>query len=158
MAFQKPKSPTPTSSRQKEEVEEDEPSPGKVQMEEDLDIQLPRVAKNTDPGIQSESEDEEHEPSNGELEFVSSNREGEEEGEGEVYDASKLILPSVGESSTDDTLLGNVELEEDEEEDTNRPIQIMKHQAKKLFFPIYWIATTSESVVLWCHMHVTRSI
>ncbi|XP_065935350.1 nucleolar protein dao-5 isoform X5 [Magallana gigas] len=119
MAFQKPKSPTPTSSRQKEEVEEDEPSPGKVQMEEDLDIQLPRVAKNTDPGIQSESEDEEHEPSNGELEFVSSNREGEEEeeGEGEVYDASKLILPSVGESSTDDTLLGNVELEEDEEEE-----------------------------------------
>lgn len=65
MAFQKPKSPTPTSSRQKEEVEEDEPSPGKVQMEEDLDIQLPRVAKNTDPGIQSESEDEEHEPSKG---------------------------------------------------------------------------------------------
>lgn len=117
MAFQKPKSPTPTSSRQKEEVEEDEPSPGKVQMEEDLDIQLPRVAKNTDPGIQSESEDEEHEPSNGELEFVSSNREGEEDDEGEVYDASKLILPSVGESSTDDTLLGNVELEEDEEEE-----------------------------------------
>lgn len=117
MAFQKPKSPTPSSSRQKEEVEEDEPSPGKVQMEEDLDIQLPRVAKNTDPGIQSESEDEEHEPSNGELEFVSSIQEGEEEGEGEVYDASKLILPSVGESSTDDTLLGNVELEEDEEEE-----------------------------------------
>lgn len=117
MAFQKPKSPTPTSSRQKEEVEEDEPSPGKVQMEEDLDIQLPRVAKNTDPGIQSESEDEEHEPSNGELEFVSSNREGEEEGEVEVYDASKLILPSVGESSTDDTLLGNVELEDEEVEE-----------------------------------------
>lgn len=122
MAFQKHKSPSPTPSPQKEEVEEDKPSSGKVQMEEDLDIQLPRIARNTDPGIQSESEseDEEHEPSNGELEFVSPKREGEEEGEGEVYDASKLILPSVGESTTDDTLLGNVELEEEEEEEEEK--------------------------------------
>lgn len=41
-------------------------------------------------------------------------------------------------------------------EETNRPVQVMKHQAKILFFPIYWIATTSEYVVLWCHLHVTR--
>lgn len=86
-------------------------------MEEDLDIQLFRVVKNIDFGIQSESEDEEYELLNGELEFVFFNREGEEEGEGEVYDVFKLILFFVGESSIDDILFGNVEFEEDEEEE-----------------------------------------
>lgn len=88
-------------------------------MEEDLDIQLFRVVKNIDFGIQSESEDEEYELSNGELEFVFFNREGkeEEEGEEEVYDVFKLILFFVGESSIDDILFGNVEFEEDEEEE-----------------------------------------
>lgn len=85
-------------------------------MEEDLDIQLFRVVKNIDFGIQSESEDEEYELLNGELEFVFFNRE-EEEGEGEVYDVFKLILFFVGESSIDDILFGNVEFEEDEEEE-----------------------------------------
>lgn len=84
-------------------------------MEEDLDIQLFRVVKNIDFGIQSESEDEEYELLNGELEFVFFNRE--EEGEGEVYDVFKLILFFVGESSIDDILFGNVEFEEDEEEE-----------------------------------------
>lgn len=86
-------------------------------MEEDLDIQLLRVVKNIDFGIQSESEDEEYELLNGELEFVFFNQEGEEEGEGEVYDVLKLILFFVGESSIDDILFGNVEFEEDEEEE-----------------------------------------
>lgn len=51
------------------------------------------------------------------MEFVFFNREGEEEGEGEVYDVFKLILFFVGESSIDDILFGNVEFEEDEEEE-----------------------------------------
>ncbi|XP_062611914.1 myb-like protein X isoform X2 [Saccostrea cucullata] len=109
MAFQqKDKKPSPL------------PSPNKDQEEEQF--QFPKVSKsspeepqeeterNTDPGIHSDSEDEQ-EPK--ELEFVSST--GNEEGE--VYDSSKLILPTFGESSTDDTLLGKVELEDDEEED-----------------------------------------
>lgn len=86
-------------------------------MEEDLDIQLFRVIKNIDFGIQSESEDEEYELLNGELEFVFFNREGEEEGEGEVYDVFKLILFFVGESSIDDILFGNVEFEDEEVEE-----------------------------------------
>ena len=108
MAFQTvPKSPSPASPPEEEEKPQTE--------DEDVDpeIQLPRTTKNTDPGIESESEDEDDE--HGQLEFVSSTQEREDA----VYDASKLILPTVGESSTDNTLLENVELEdeEDEEED-----------------------------------------
>nr|XP_022338748.1 neurofilament heavy polypeptide-like [Crassostrea virginica] len=112
MAFQTvPKSPSPASP-----PEEEEEKPQTEDEDVDQEIQLPRAAKNTDPGIESESEDEDDE--HGQLEFVSSTQEREDA----VYDASKLILPTVGESSTDNTLLENVELEdeEDEEEDVER--------------------------------------
>ena len=107
MAFQTvPKSPSPASP-----PEEEEEKPQTEDEDVDQEIQLPRAAKNTDPGIESESEDEDDE--HGQLEFVSSTQEREDA----VYDASNLILPTVGESSTDNTLLENVELEDEEEEE-----------------------------------------
>ncbi|XP_061162264.1 nucleolar protein dao-5-like isoform X2 [Saccostrea echinata] len=122
MAFQqKDKKPSPVPSPDKEEREQfqfpkvSKSSPEEPQEEDLEDVQLPRAERNTDPGIQSESEEEQDRLPE-ELEFVSSKGNGE----GEVYDATKLIMPTFGESSTDDTLLGKVELEDDEEEDDMR--------------------------------------
>lgn len=119
MAFQhKDTHLSPASSLEKEFPKMAEPASEESKKNDLKDIQFPRAERNTDPGIQSEDEDEElelHEEPPEELEFVSSHRQEEEEGE--VYDSSKLILPTFGESNTDDSLLGNVELEEDEEEE-----------------------------------------
>jgi hypothetical protein len=111
MAFQhKDKRLSPASSREKELLKMADPESEESQDDDAKDVLFTGAEKNTDPGIQSEEEDE---GPPDELEFVSSHRQEE----GEVYDSSKLILPTVGESNTDDSLLGNVELLDDEEEE-----------------------------------------
>ncbi|XP_056009073.1 neurofilament heavy polypeptide-like isoform X13 [Ostrea edulis] len=132
MAFQhKDTHLSPASSLEKEFPKMAEPASEESKKNDLKDIQFPRAERNTDPGIQSEDEDEElelHEELPEELEFVSSHRQEEEEGE--VYDSSKLILPTFGESNTDDSLLGNVELEEDEEDEEEE--EKMEHQKQTM--------------------------